>query len=108
MATVASQTLPFDGTALTYSAASGGGDRFTPGSRSLMHIINGSGSSITATIVTPGTFNGLAIADRTVVVPAGTSRVIALPAPDYTAADGLADITWSATTTVTFAVAYIA
>lgn len=104
MATVSTQDVPAAGSALTYASASGGGDRFLPGDGVFMHIVNGSGSSITATLATPGTVDGLAIADRAVAVPAGDSRLVTLPADTYRSSDGYGDVTWSATTTVTFAV----
>lgn len=104
MAVIATQQTPLDGAALTYSAASAGGDRFKPSARTFMHIKNGSASSVTATLVTPGTVDGLAVADRAVTVPAGGDRLVPLPPGTYASADGLGDVTWSATTTVTFAV----
>lgn len=104
MAVVSTQLVSLAGTALTYSAASGGGDRFTPAGNTFMHIVNGSAGSITATLITPNTVDGLAIADRAVVVGAGANVLLLLPAGTYAASDGLGDITWSATTSVTFAV----
>lgn len=104
MAVVATQSMPLDGSALTFAAASAGGDRFTPAVGTIMQIVNGSGASITATLVTPGTVDGLAVADRAVTVPAGTNRLVPLRVVAYQSADGLGDITWSATATVTFAV----
>lgn len=106
MATVATQSLAFDGTAPTYSAASSGGDKFTPGNHTFLHVVNGSASSVTATITTPGDVDGLAIPDREVAVPAGEDRMVPVPARTYKAADGLGSVAWSATTTVTFAVLY--
>jgi hypothetical protein len=106
MAVVATQSMTIDGSALTYSAASGGGDRFTPNTRTFMHIKNGSGSSITATLVTPGNVDGLAIPDRAVVVPAGADRLVPLPASTYASADGLGDVTWSLATSVTVAIIF--
>lgn len=103
MATVATQSVTATGAALTYSAASGGGDRFTPAPRTFMHVVNGSVADVDVTIVTPGTVDGLAIADRVVTVPAGENRLFQLPTT-YKSADGLGDVTWEATTSVTFAV----
>jgi hypothetical protein len=104
MATVATQKITTTGAALTYSAASGGGDKFTPGPYTYMHAINGGGSPITATLTTPGTVDGLAVADRTVAIPAGESRMVKLPTELYKGAQGLGDVSWSGTTSVTFAV----
>src|SRR4051812_247505 len=104
MATVSTQSVTTTGGALTYSAASGGGDRFTPGSTSFMHVVNGSGSSINVTITTPGTVDGLAISDRVIAVPAGVSRIFKVTSELYASADGLGDVAWSAVTSITFAV----
>lgn len=107
MATVTTQSITNAGAATTYSAASPGGDRFLPADGTFLHVKNGSGSPITVTLVTPGTVDGLAITDRAVSVPATSERFIAVPDSLYRSSDGLADITWSATTTVTFAVVRI-
>lgn len=105
MAVVATQQIVLPGVAATYSAASGGGDRFTPGDHVFLHIKNGGGSGITATVVTPNTVSGLAIADQTNSIAAGGDEFMGpFPAAVFASADGKADITWSATTSVTFAV----
>lgn len=106
MATVTTQRVGLDGAALTYSAASGGGDKFTPGAHTFLHIVNASGVSVTATITTPDTVEGNAIADRAVVLAAGVNRLVRVPATVFAnrADSGLAAIAWSATTSVTFAV----
>jgi hypothetical protein len=104
MAVIATQAAPSSGAALTYSAASGGGDRFTPGRHVFLHIKNGSGSTMTATIVTPNSLDGLAVADRAVSIPATSDRIIPVGESLYASADGLADITYSLATSVTLAV----
>lgn len=107
MATVSTQVVTNAGVGINYSNASPGGDRFVPAARTFLHVKNGSGSSVTVTLATPGSVDGLAIADRTVSVPAGTERMIAVPSELYRSSDGLADVTWSATTSVTFALVRI-
>lgn len=104
MATVATQDLALDGTARVYSAASPGGDRFTPSRNTFLHVVNASGVSTIATLTTPGNVDGLAIPERAVTVPAGANRMVPLPPGTYRSADGLADVAWSATASVTFAV----
>jgi hypothetical protein len=106
MATVTTQAVPAAGSALTYSAASGGGDRFTPAARTFLHVKNGSGSPINATLTVTATVDGLAAGNgtRVVAVPAGADRLIPVPTTTYQAADGLADVVWSSATSVTFAV----
>lgn len=104
MATVQTQDLALDGAERTYSAASPGGDRFTPSRNTFLHVVNASAGSITATVTTPGNVDGLAIPDRALVVPAGADRMLPLPPATYRSADGLGDVAWSATASVTFAV----
>lgn len=107
-ATVASQVVSLAGLAAAYSAASAGGDKFTPGARTFLHVKNASGGAVTATIVTPGTVIGQAIADVAVAVPAGAERLIGpFPAEHFAGSDGLASVSWSASASVTFAVARV-
>jgi hypothetical protein len=88
----------------TYYAASGGGDRFLPGS--VLHVKNGNASPAVITFVTPGTVDGdLAIADRTRTVTNGTEGFLAVPRDRaYRDADGRVAATYSVTSTVTLAV----
>lgn len=106
MATVNAQNVVREGLAPTYAAASAGGDSFVPGDRVFLHIKNASAAAITATIPTPGTTGGFAIADLAVSVPAAGERFIGPVSPDLfrDRADGLADVIWSAAASVTFAV----
>lgn len=108
MAVVATQSTPLTGAALTYSAASAGGDRFTPNTRTFLHVKNGSGVSINTTLTVTATTDGLVAGNgtRVIAIPAGADRLIPVPASTYQAADGLADVAWSATATVTFAVVF--
>lgn len=70
-----------------------------------LHVKNGGGSSITVTIITPLTVNGLAVADRTVTVAAGGETVISLGVDNaYQQADGTAYVDFSSATSVTVAV----
>lgn len=94
------------GTAPTYHAASAGGDKVSRADNDVvLHVKNGSASEITATVVTPGTVAGQAIGDVAVAVPAAGARFIGpLSRQHFANADGQVDLTWSATTTVTFAV----
>lgn len=105
MATRATQNPGTVGIIPTFYAAEAGGDRVSPGTRLLVH--NGGGASINLTITTPGTLDGLAIADRVVAVPNGAFpanfRVLDVPSDIYRdPADGLVGLAWSAITTVTF------
>lgn len=103
MATRIPQTVPTTGVAATAHAASGGGDKVPPDS--IIRAINGSGGSINLTMVTPQVLDGnLAVPDRVVAVPAGQQRYVRATAFYRNATDGLVDITWSATSDVTFEV----
>lgn len=105
MATRATETIDTDGLSATYHAASGGGDKVAPGSGIAIHVVNASGADVDVTLVTPGTVDGNPISDRVVTAPTMTSNTfIAVPELYRNPADGLASITWEATTSVTFAV----
>lgn len=105
MALVNAQQIALAGLAAAYSAASAGGDEFKPDDTIVLHVKNGSAAAITATIVTPGTVVGQPIGDIAVSVPAAGERFIGpFPREHFAAADGNADITWSAAASVTFAV----
>lgn len=106
MATVTAQNPGTAGAAPTMNSASGGGDKVSPGVRLL--VVNGGSTSSTLTIATPLTVDGLALADRTVTVPNGTfpanAKFVDVPASLYQQpSDGLCHLSWSTTTSVTFA-----
>ncbi|MCT2276316.1 MULTISPECIES: hypothetical protein [Micromonospora] len=83
-------------TELAPNAASAGGDKFTAGRDVWLHLKNTSGAAITATVVTPGTVAGLAIADLDITVPAGGYAVRGpWPADVFGDAAGLVSLTYS-------------
>lgn len=106
MALLASQPISRSGLTPAYAAASAGGDKFVPGEHTVLHVKNGSGASITATVVTPGQIAGLAIADVTKTIAAGAEAFIGpLPAELFRDSDdGYGDVTYSASASVTVAV----
>jgi hypothetical protein len=106
VATVSVQDVSRAGTTPTYNAASGGGDKFSPGAHVFVHVLNTSGSAVTPTFVTPGQVQELAVADSTGgSTPATTGSKMYGPFPPeiFAGSDGLVAVTWSATTSVTFA-----
>lgn len=104
MATVTTDRIQIAGTNPTYNPASAGGDKTPPGADVVLHVKNASAGSVTCTVVTPGTVAGQPIGDVNVTVPAGEERFIGPLTPNiFTGSDGLVDITWSATASVTFA-----
>lgn len=108
MATLSSQSITRAGATPSYAAAAGGGDRFTPGARTFLHVKNAGGSSITVTVSAQGrtAIPNVSITDLAVSVTNGQERMIGpLPADIFgDQTDGLGDITYSGVTTVTIGV----
>lgn len=93
-----------DGLVITLSSANADGHSMAVdrNAANYIEVLNGSGSSITVTIPTPGTIGGLAIADRAVSVAAGARTKISLEDRDlYVQSDGTIHVDFSAVTTVT-------
>jgi hypothetical protein len=107
MATLATQSIKRAGLSPAYAAAAGGGDQFTPGRNTFLHVKNGGGAPITVTVVTPGiALADVPIADLAVVVTNAQERMIGPFPPEFfadPALSGQAAITYSAVTTVTVA-----
>jgi hypothetical protein len=102
VALLTTQTIAATGLTPAYASASGGGDTVRVVRNLFLHVKNGGGSSITVTLATPGTVDGLAIADRAVTVANGAESMI--PITDvYRASSGLASISYSGVTSVTVA-----
>lgn len=104
MALITPQLVEPTGVALTFAAASGGGDTISPGSTTCLLVRNGDASSKTVTIVVPGTKYGQANPDISAAVAAGVTAVFGPFGSDLAdPADGLIDVTYSAVTSVTVA-----
>jgi hypothetical protein len=104
VATLSTQQVAITGGAVTYGSAAGGGDKVVPDGRTMLHVKNGGGSSITVTVVVPGSTYGQANPDVAVTVPNGGERMIGpFPIEIADPADGLVAITYSAVTSVTVA-----
>lgn len=101
---LATQSIARAGVVPAYAAAAGGGDTFTPDRFTFVHAKNGSGGSITVTIVTPRTDAlGNPIADNAVAIGAGAEKMIG-PFPSEFYGDpttGLASLTYSGVTSLT-------
>lgn len=103
MALLTYQRPQLSGTAVTYSAASAGGDTIGQTTGGSLRVKNGSAGTITVTVVTPGnTRYGQADPDIPVSVAAGAEVAIG-PFPDALAVDGVISVTYSAVTSVTVA-----
>lgn len=87
-------------------AAAVGGDTAEIRDRAFFVLSNGDASPHTATLATPGTVSGLAVADATLVVAAGDVGVIPLTNV-FRGSTGRASITYDAVTSVTVGVFYL-
>lgn len=109
MATLTTHVVPHGGLVnVTPDDAAAGGDQCATGSGVLLHVANGDASSHTVTLATPGTVDGLAVADRTVSVPAGQDAYIPVTDLYRDPATGLASITYDGVTSVTVTVLRVA
>jgi hypothetical protein len=84
-------------------AAAAAGDTAPVGDGLFLYVGNADASSHTVTVATPGTVNGLAVADATLVVAAGKTGMIPLT-NIFRDATGRAAITYSSVTATTVAV----
>lgn len=97
------------GTTITAAAASAGGDAITnPRGTAWARIANASGSSITVTIKaqqtarpSDGSFPAQTLADQTVAVGAGASKLVGPFLPAFVDGSGLTQLTYSAVTSLT-------
>lgn len=105
MAELDVQAITRAGTGLepAYDAAAGGGDSCRTSNRTFLHVKNGHSSPQTVTIATPGTVDGLAIADLAVAVPNAEERMIGPIDDVFRDSGGLAQITYSGVTLLTIA-----
>lgn len=105
MAALAYQRAKIAGQAITYAAASAGGDTVPPSTSGALLVKNGGGSSINVTVAVPGdTKYGLANPDVVVAVAAGAEAAIGpFPSDLADSSDGLVHLTYSSTTSVTVA-----
>lgn len=110
MATLVTQEVTLASMTPTYAAA-GVSDKFTPSNLTWLHFKNTNAAARTITITSTSTRIGLAVADVSVTLDATTGDEIVGPFPysDFAnAADGLADIAYSANAGVTVAVLHLA
>lgn len=103
MALLTAQQIAVTGSTPSYAAVSASDTIQPDGNDNLfLHVKNGGGSPDTVTVVIPGVYLGVNIADLTVSVPATTGdRMIAIPAAAMDPATGLITVTHSFTTSVT-------
>lgn len=105
MATLTVQTIDRDGYNIAFAAAAGGGDEFVNTGSEFILVKNDDASAKTLTIATPRTVDGLAVADRPVVIPAGEQWPIGpLPTSTYNDGNNKVQITYDAVTSLSLAV----
>lgn len=106
--TVVNSTRVSPGIDLAGAAAAGGGDSFVNTGVELVVFKNASVGDITVTIATPVTIDALAVADRTITVAAGTSKLVGPFPPgwynDTFISGGSVNMTYSGVTTFTVTV----
>lgn len=104
MAILTSQHVTLAGLTTSFAAASGGGDKFAPGNNVMLHVKNGGGSPVTVTVDSKTPSNWGSDANVVVSVPASGEKEIGPFGPGrFAGSDGLADVTYSGTTSVTVA-----
>ena len=102
MATLTVQSITKTGLTPALVAAAGGGDKFANTGKEMLEIVNGSGASITVTIVAQKTVEGLAIAGRAIAIPAGQRRFIGRISPTvFNDSQGFTNLTYSGVTSLT-------
>lgn len=92
-----------DVTTLATSPTETHGNKFLNDGRTYLEVANGSGSAVVATVNTPGTVDGLALADLAVSIPAGKRYKIGPFTATFNQSDGNVWVTFDAVTTVTIA-----
>lgn len=77
-------------------------DTFINDGNTILLVENGSGGSITVTITTTKTIEGLAVADQAVTIADGTEKAIGpFPKDLYNNSSGVVTVAYSGTTSVT-------
>jgi hypothetical protein len=103
MATLNVDTITRAGVSPNYNAAEVGGDDFMNDAerRTFLAVNNESAGTVTVTIATSATMDGLQVADRAVAVGAGAEIFIGpFPANIYNQSNGTIHVTYSAVTDV--------
>lgn len=95
------QEIVRSGLTPSYSAANVDGHSLPNSGKEMFHVKSG-GTGVTVTIQTPGTVDGQAVADRTVVLGTSTERMIGpFPPSIYNQSDGTVYIDFSQVATIT-------
>lgn len=110
MAALTTNVVPLTGLRIDnlLVAADVAGDDCATGAGVLLVVNNADASSHTVTLATPGTVDGLAVADRAIPVAAGAEAVIPVTDRYRDSATGRCSITYDAVTSVTVGVIRVA
>jgi hypothetical protein len=93
------------GLAPNFEAANVDGNSYVLRPGRALRVKNGSAAGVNVTVPTPGTVDGLAVAERVVAVAAGADVTIGLGRGDaYRQSDGQAHVDYDAVASVTVAV----
>jgi hypothetical protein len=105
MATYSAQAITTGGLVASVRNAAAG-DKITPDQNVIIRVTNASGGDVDLTISAFGnTRYGAANADNVITIATATTRVIPLGFPEYiNPADGLIELGWESTTSVTYTV----
>src|SRR4051794_5552022 len=96
MATLAVQDVTNAGTVPTYGAAAGGGDQFQNDGKTMFHVKNGSGGSITVTFASQKSCDQGSTHNTAVAVAAGAEKMVGPFDPSrYNDANGYCQVTYS-------------
>lgn len=106
MATLTVQDTANTGLNATYTAATAAGDEFANDGNTILHVKNGSGGSLTVTVATTQTVEGLSVSDAAIVIPDTEERFIGPFA--VRTFGGTVGVTYSTDTSVTVAVLKVA
>lgn len=108
MATLAVQAADLDGLDATYNAVAAS-DVFPNDGRTIIHVVNASGTADTVGIVSTQTVNGLAVADAGGSVPGGEDRFFGpFKTSVFNNNNQQVQVTHTQTTSVTMAVIRVA
>ncbi len=103
------QTAPHTGLDISYSTPTQTDGHTAPTGGGIGLLVKNTSGGVTVTLVTPGTVDGLAVADRTVTVTAGHDELIPLPYEVYgDPATGLVTFNLSAFANTTMACVRVA
>jgi hypothetical protein len=105
LAALSTQQVAIGGIGPTYQAAAAGGDTFNPEGRTFLHIKNGGGSPITATLTAQGSGpGGNPVSNRVITVPNAGERMVGPFDPaGFADVNNNCAITYSGVATVTVA-----